>query len=125
MVTVFADNQSMTAKSGTPSVIYTDPVALGNADRAIPFFMVHALWAWGGGAAATLAYQGQVSNDGVNWVDATGCDDDTTTPTTTPQVLSPPPGVFGAFIRFKFTLTVDSGDLAGATFDLHVKLDHA
>ncbi len=124
MVVAFANNQAMTAKQGTVSVIYTDPMALNGNDRAAANLGVHYIW--GQTAGSSIAYDAEVSNDGVNWVPVSAFTDTTTAPTgiTPRQVVAT---VNGAFIRFKFSLTAggSSGELAGVAFDLHVKLDHA
>ena len=123
MVIAFANNQPMTAIFGTTSVITTDPVPLGHNDRASAMLNTHYVFTQGG--TATLSYQAQVSNDGTNWVDVTALTESVTTATTTPeQVVA---AVNGAYLRFKFSLTIaagSAGDIAGVGFDLHVNLDH-
>lgn len=110
MTTVFANNQPMTAVGGTDSVIWTDPVPLGDADRATAIFVVHYLWATGGGSpGATLEYVGEVSNDGVSWLDS---DSQGAASGAVPPIPSTE-SELGAFLRYRFTLHVDSGDLAG------------
>lgn len=123
MTHVFADNQPMTAIAGTPSVIYTDPLPLGSADRVTTHFLVHYLWASGGTTpGGTIDFVGEVSNDGVNWVDSASVGSASGAVPTIPDTQP----VYGAFIRYRFTLTVDSdGQLAGVGFDLHAVLDHA
>lgn len=127
MTTVFANNQAMTAYNAVDSVIYSDPVSMGDADRATINWNVHYLWAYdggGGGATGTASYIAQVSNDGAYWVDVTAATDSATAATgsTPKQIVAL---CRGEFIRFKMTLAVTAGDLAGVAFDLHVKLDHA
>lgn len=126
MVTVFANNQALTCMNPTISEITTDPVSLGDADRATVNMNVHYIWAQGG-TTTNVAYQAQVSNDGVYWVDVTGGSDSKATPTAS----TPAQKVFavnGAFLRFKMTLSNvggAGGELGGACIDLHVNLDHA
>lgn len=123
---VVADNQPVTAV-GTMSNLFTDPIELGQNDRATVNFTVHYLWTYnagGGGTAASLGYQAQVSNDGVYWASALGGGDSATAATgSTPQQLVFP--VNGKFVRFSLTFITVSGTLSGAAFDLHVKFDHA
>jgi len=123
MVIAFANNQAMTAIHGTASVITTDPVPLNGNDRASAMFNVHYIFGQGG-ATLNIAYQGQVSNDGVNWVNVTALTDNTGAVTATPrQIIA---AVNGAYLRFVYTFTVtgSTGQVGGAAFDLHVKLDH-
>lgn len=124
MVIAFANNQTMTAIDGEPSVITTDPVPMRRNDRATANLNVHYIFAQPS-ATPDIAYQAQVSNDGVHWVDVTGLSDNTGSTTSVPrQVVQE---AHGAFIRFKFTLTVSGGsgsEVGGCGFDLHVKLDH-
>lgn len=124
MTTAFANNQEISAITGTTSEITTDPYNLGGDDRATVMLNVHYIWALGGGMT-TLAWKAQVSNDGVNWVDAGGTMSDSATAATgsTPQKKTGP--VNGEFIRFVITLANAGGTLGGANFDLHVKFDHA
>jgi hypothetical protein len=123
MTTAFANNQSLTCIAGTPSEITTDPVNLGADDRATVNWNIHYIWALGGGAT-TLTWKLQVSNDGVHWVDVTSMTDSTTAATgSTPRQKIG--AVNGEFLRFVVTLSNAGGDLGGACYDLHVKLDHA
>lgn len=123
---VVAQNQAMTALIGAPSVIYTDPIELGDNDRATVMWMIHYLWAWdsGGGAANALAsYETEVSNNAMNWVPIGAAGNDSSNA----ALPNPLPKTFaanGQFIRFKLTLNVTLGTLAGVAFDLHVKFDH-
>lgn len=122
MVIAFANNQSLTAVEGNPSTITTDPVPLGNNDRATAMLNVHSLWESNGGGSS-LSYQAQVSNDGVNWVNVTALTDTATGVTSTPRQKTEE--VNGAYIRFRFTHTITTaGETGGVCFDLHVKLDH-
>ena len=123
---VVAQNQAMTARIGAPSVIYTDPIELGDNDRATVMWMIHYLWAWdsGGGAAnAAASWEAEVSNNAMNWVPVGPAGSDSSNA----AVPNPLPKTFaanGQFIRFKLTLSVTLGTLAGVAFDLHVKFDH-
>ena len=122
MVTAFANNQAMTAITGTASEITTDPYNLGGDDRATVMWNIHYVWALGGGAT-TLAWKAQVSNDGVYWVDQASLADTATAATgATPKKTTG--AVNGEFIRFVITLSNAGGTLGGANFDLHVKFDH-
>lgn len=123
-VVVFANNQELTVKGTGMSVVYTDPVPLRDADRASAVFNVHYLWAVGDGTpVSTLHVQGEVSNDGVHWVEATGLAD-TVLSDQAPIFRGFQAPAYGAFLRFR--LEIETGyDLAGGCFDLHVKLDHA
>jgi len=123
MVIAFANNQAMTGVQGSTNTISTDPVPLNGNDRVSAMLNVHYLFVQGG--TGTVSYQGQVSNDGVNWVDVATLTDNATAATATPQqkVIS----VNGAFLRFEFSYAITgggAGDMGGVAFDLHVKLDH-
>lgn len=123
MVIAFANNQSMTGIQGSTNTISTDPVPLNGNDRVSAMLNVHYLFTQGG--TGTVSYQGQVSNDGVNWVNVATLTDTATAATSTPQqkVIS----VNGAFLRFTFSYAIASGaagDMGATAFDLHVKLDH-
>ncbi len=124
MIVAFANNQTMSAVGGgSTNDLYTDPVPMGENDRASPIFNVHYAFAGGGGGTPTISYQGQMSNDGTNWVDVTGLTDSTTAATATPRALAAK-SVNGAFIRFKFSFGSTGTGTAGVAFDLHVLLDH-
>ena len=117
MVIAFANNQVIAANSGT-STIYTDPVPLNDNDRATCHLMVEYIF---NASGSGVVYQAQVSNDGVNWVDASGVTDNSTTVTSTPEAIVGT--VNGAFLRFKITFTASG--IGMCNFDLHVMLDHA
>lgn len=121
-VTVFANNQELTMAGPGEAVIYTDPVPLGDSDRATVAFNVHYLWVTGTGTpVADVGYEAQVSIDGVHWVTAFG---DSVASGDAPKVSTTTDEVHGAFVRFKLALN-NGFDLAGTCIDLHVKLDHA
>jgi hypothetical protein len=122
-VVAFANNQVMSAIDGTAMVITTDPVPLNGNDRAAAMLNVHSIFAQSP-ATNVIAYQGQVSNDGVNWVNVTALTDNTNAVTATPRLIVAT--VNGAYIRFQMTFTVDGDpdDMGSVAFDLHVKLDH-
>ena len=120
----FANNQLMgVVLGGGDSVITTDPVPLRGSDRATVTFNVHyMLYPLG---LPVFSYQGQVSNDGVNWVDVTALTE--TASGATDPVLMKVGTVNGAFLRFSITLSPSgsAGDISAVCFDLHVRLDHA
>lgn len=119
MVIAFANNQVIAANMGTTSTIYTDPVPLNNNDRATCHLFVEYIF---NAAGSGVAYQAQVSNDGVNWADASGITDNSTIVTNTPKPIVG--AVNGAFLRFKLMFTAGGG-IGMCNFDLHVMLDHA
>ena len=125
MVIAFANNQTMTAEVSSPSVISTDPVPLDDNDRASAVLNCHYIWKQG--TAASIAYKAQTSMDGTTWIDSTTLQDTITAAEGAITKSKEAKGVYGAFIRFVFTLTSSgsAGQLAGVGFDLHVKLDHA
>ena len=124
MQVAFANNQILTNDGTADPVIYTDPIALGNADRISGVVNVHYIY----GTNADLDIKTQVSNDGVYWVDE-GID--TSGAASYPAVAIGATGQFrldaatvlGAFIRVAFEF--DSDDTAAIGFDFHSTLDHA
>ncbi len=127
MVVAFANNQVMVAVNDGVATISTDPVPLGGNDRAAAIFNVRYVQRpGGGGVTATIAYQAQVSNDGVEWVNvATLTDSATDVTNPARQVVA---AVNGAYLRFLYTFSLtgaSAGQMAGTCFDLHVNLDHA
>lgn len=124
MVFVIAENQELTAMTGPTPTIYSDPIPLRDHDTATVTFMVHFLWAYGGGGpSGVVAYMAEVSNDGVHWVDAAALADQATAATAEPKLRSA--DARGTYIRFRMWADVVSGSLVGAAFDLQVKLEHA
>ncbi len=126
MVVVFANNQTMVAIGAQPKVIFSDPVPLGENDRASAQFTVHVLDKTGG-TTLTQSWIAQLSNDGGQvFLDVTtGLEDSTVATGTRPLVVSPANGVL---MRIKFTLQntgAASTDVATSCFDLHVNVDHA
>jgi len=123
MVIAFANNQTMSAMHGTSMVITTDPVPLNGNDRASAMLNVHAIFAQAA-AVANIAYQGQISNDGVNWVNVSLLTDNIGAITPVPRLVVAT--AVGAYIRFEMTFTVtgSANNMGAVAFDLHVKLDH-
>jgi len=124
VVIAFARNLAMTGIQGVASVIYTDPVPLNGHDRASAMLMVHYIFTQS--VNAVLSYQGQASNDGVNWVDVAALYDATNAATATPRPMVA--SVNAAWLRFKYVFNVIVGpgvEVGGVCFDLHVKLDHS
>ena len=122
MLIAFANNQTMVAQNPTASTIITDPVPLNSDDRATAHLFVESIFNPLAGAGNGISYQGQVSNDGSNWVDVTALTDSTdavTTPAPKAKVVT----VNGAFLRFTFTFKASAGNIGGCMFDLHVLTD--
>jgi hypothetical protein len=117
MVIAFANNQVIAAASGTTSTIYTDPVPLDGNDRVAVHLYIEYLFNAGSG----VSYQGQSSNDGVNWVDVTSFTDTQSTAGTVYPKMS---AVNAAFLRFKLSYNAAGGIGAGC-FDLHGVIDKA
>lgn len=122
MMVVFANCQAMTTQAPSISTVTTDPVALGNVDRATCEFQAHYLWEQAG--PTTVSYQIQTSNDGVNFVNVGGASASLNASGIRTDTFS---GVIGAFARVAFTFNNSGpgGTLAGVAFDLHVNLDHS
>ena len=123
-VVVVAKNQAMTGVQNVTNEMPSEPIALHGDDRASVIFKVHYLWTQAGNAAAF--WRGQVSNDGVNWLDVSGFTDAATSAAATP--LLKVSAVNGAWLRFILGFNVALGvaqETGGTAFDLHVKLDHA
>ena len=124
MVVVFANNQTLVTVQGTQTIIYTDPVPLGNNDRLSVMLDTHSIVKGGDITTGTLTYLAQVSNDGgQNYVDSSTVTDQTTT-TGVRQIVGT---INGALVRFKFTYVASGGTngaFAGVCFDLHVNMDH-
>jgi hypothetical protein len=122
MVIAFANNLTLVCVHGTPTVVYTDWVPMGDADRVAAQTNVHSLFATGG--TASLTYVAQTSNDGgqnpisttlTAVLNATGVDQQAG-------------ATLGALVRFKYTLQLSgssAGDIAAVCFDLHARIDHA
>ena len=123
MVVAFANNQTLVLVGTAAILINTDPVPLGNNDRASCIANVHALGQTGVGAVQ-LVYTAQVSNDGgQTWISTTVTD--TRTAVGAARVVG---AVNGALLRFQFAISNTGGaggDVSFVTFDLHVNLDHA
>jgi hypothetical protein len=117
MVIAFANNQVIAAASGTTSTIYTDPVPLDGNDRATAHLYIEYLF----NAGAGVTYQGQVSNDGVNWLDVSSLTD---TQSTAQTVYAKMAACNGAFLRFKLSYSA-AGATGACCLDLHVVLDKA
>jgi hypothetical protein len=119
----FANNQVMVTASSAAVSITTDPVPLGNNDRASLILLVH--YAFGGTNPAsdqTLSIQPQVSNDGTTWVDVGAFIDVNEAGDTPVQDVR---AVQGAYLRYEFTWAIGSGSTGAVCFDVQVKLDHA
>ena len=121
-VIAFANNQALSSKDGADTTITTDPVPLNGYDRATAHLLVESIFNPLAGAGNGISYQGQVSNDGVNWLNVTALTDYATATTATPKAITA--AVNGAFLRFSYTLKAATSSVAGVTFDLHVLLDH-
>lgn len=117
MVIAFANNQVIAAASGTTSTIYTDPVPLDGNDRVT----VHLYPEYMFNAGTGVTYQGQASNDGVNWIDVTNFTDSTTT---AGSVVARMSAVNAAFLRFKLSYNA-AGGIGVCCFDLHGVIDKA
>jgi hypothetical protein len=119
MIVAFANNVSMVAVDTTASNVYTDPHPVGDANYVQVAVNAHVLFAAGGNP--TLTYAAEGSNDGQNWFSISAITKNVTSTTdTTPDTDEG--DVTCAFIRFKFTLSADTGSggaITGATFDLH------
>lgn len=124
---VVAQNQEVvqdaTALAGP---VFSDPIPMNDFDRVNVLWIVHYLWAFGGGGPTPMArFAEGMSNDGANWTPVPGLTDSTTAPTGgTPRqlvVLVP-----AAFVRFRMNVIPGgTAALAGASMDLRVRLDHA
>lgn len=120
MVIPVADNQWFLRQGSGSTSVTTDPIPLGDNDRATAILVVHDIF---GGALATdreIAFKGQVSNDGVHWVDGG--------PLGTANEVSDTPlavtaDVNGAWLRFVITMSMFAAGLGGAVLDLKVRLD--
>ena len=74
MIVAFASNQVMFAKgdgsgTGTIESITTDPVPMNGMNQASAILNVHCYLDASPAQSPQLTVTGQVSNDGVNWVD--------------------------------------------------------
>jgi len=121
MQVTFASNQILTSDGGA-SVIYTEPLALGNDDRVSGVVNVHYIY----GTGPDLYIKTQVSNDGIYWVDQ-GID--TASAPYGPIVIEgtgatrlPAATVLGAFVRVAMQFNATAGAIG---FDFHATLDHA
>jgi hypothetical protein len=87
---------------------------MGDSDRLTCHLNVDAIF------NGTIAYQCQVSNDGVNFANAGPSDN----ASATGLKVASPVTTTAAYIRFAFTFTSSAG-ISAAMFDLHVLMDHA
>jgi hypothetical protein len=120
---VVAKNQAMTSIQNVTNEVPSEPIPMNGDDRASVIFKVHYLWTQSVNAAA--GWHGQVSNDGVNWLNVAGFSDSATSVAATP--LLKVGAVNGAWLRFILEFNVAPGvaqETGGTAFDLHVKLDH-
>lgn len=124
MVIAFANNQTLVAVQGTPTIVFTDWVPMGGNDRASCQSTIHSIAKSNASTTVTLVYLAQVSNDGgQSFTDESGVTDTLTTAATERVVGA----VNGVLVRFKYTLTVaggSTGDMGAVCFDLHVNFDH-
>ena len=116
MLVTFADNQTLVAESGTPTVITTDPLPIQDPQLSglTLSLNLHRAFALGASPGWRLDVQYQGSNDGQTWQD-----DGPGFFVTTETNSSLAGGSSFAFGRVKVTLTVTGGDWAAATFDVH------
>jgi len=130
MIVAFASNQVMFAKgdgsgTGTIESITTDPVPMNGMNQASAILNVHCYLDASPSQSPQLTVTGQVSNDGVNWVDTAVV---VTASATGTQAIKTG-AAEGQFIRFKFEWSPEAGtngsNLVFITFDLHVRLDHS
>jgi hypothetical protein len=121
MLIIPAKGQELTALFGTLADFTTDPIPLGDNDRATLDWNVMDVGSTGVGAS--MRCFGQVSNDRVNWLFAPGV----VLGAAVPGLFRLTAPVHGVFIRFLFRMSVAGapGDSGRANFDLHVLLDHA
>lgn len=120
IVVVAKDLTMVAADIGAPVVVWTDPIALGDADRVSVVFLVHSVF--GGSTGFTLAFWSEISNDRAHWFQS-GVNFSTNS---APVIPVPASGlVRAAFLRFRFELTVTGTGEGSACFDLHARLDHA
>jgi hypothetical protein len=122
MLVAFAKNQTLVAEYDAGAVlVYTDPQPMGGANWAQAVVNTEVLFKTGAGAF-TFQIDGEGSNDGQYWVAIS----DMSLPITAIGQTSDGCDVTWAFIRFKIALSVTgaSGNIAVATFDLHVNLIH-
>ena len=119
---VVAANQTMVADgTGTPVIVTTDPITLGDADRVSVVFNVHSVF--GASMGFTLAFFSEISNDGSSWVQGGGVSFSTST---APPIPIPANGlVRAAFLRFRFVFTASGTGEGAACFDMHARIDHA
>lgn len=119
---VVAANQTMVADgTGTPVIVTTDPITLGDADRVSVVFTVHSVF--GASTGFTLAFFSEISNDGTSWVTGGGVSFSTST---APPIPVPANGlVRAAFLRFRFEFSASGTGEGAACFDMHARIDHA
>jgi hypothetical protein len=122
VLVVPAKNLEMLAILGTTSTVVTDSIPLGHNDRATVEFKVSVLGTTG--VQAIVKYFAEASFDGNAWLPIPGLG----TGLTIPDVVRQTAPAHGALIRFHidhFVAVGGPGDIAWATIDLHVFLDHA
>lgn len=117
MLVVFANNMCLVDYNSVGASVTTDPVAIGDNNRATGTTTIHKLL-----NASGLSWSMQVSNDGVNWVtqgpSATGLAAEATT-------LQGPQTVTAVYARLLITFVSSGGNIGAAMFDIHVNFDRA
>jgi hypothetical protein len=120
MLVVFANNMTLVANTSTTSTVTTDPVAIGDNNRATGITNTHVIFNAG---AAGLSWKMQVSNDGQNWVDMG--------PAVSPVItavgteLQAAANVTCVYARLQISFQASGGGIGAATFDIHVNFDRA
>lgn len=95
--------------------VFSDPILMSGFDRVNMMWIVHYLWAFGGGGPTAMArYAAGMSNDRVNWTPVPGLTDSTTAPTgSTPRQLVVL--VLAAYVRFRMNVLPTGTAVLGRT----------
>jgi hypothetical protein len=118
MLVVFANNQTLVANTSTTTTVTTDPVAIGDNNRATGITNIHAIF-----NAVGLSWQMQVSNDGQNWV--TQGPELAATAATGTTLQDDNNTVSAVYARLQILFQASGGGIGAAIFDVHVNFDRA
>ena len=119
MLVVFANNQVLVANTSTTVTVTTDPVPVGDNNRATGITNVHGIFNDG---AAGLSWKMQVSNDGQTWEDQ---GPSTGVISAVGSSLEAPTTVSCVYARLEISFQASGAGLGAATFDVHVNFDRA
>jgi hypothetical protein len=118
MLVVFANNMTLAGYNAVATTIFTDPVAIGDNNRASGITSVAKIFLNGSNG---LKWWMQTSNDGIAWVDQGPAQSSALT-TETDQMQNPTE-VSGVYARLKFEFKSDASVVGAVVFSVKVNLN--